>query len=245
MSRDQLSGDSIRAASKSRAKKSSHGGLGAAGVTQDGFDAETKKLSGKGQSELITLPEDCTNCINIGLSWNNIVVVQEEGLINQIFKKMKKAGVDLDLGCLYELQNGDRGCLQAFGELFGNYDKPPYIHHQGDERTGDTEGYDEVMQVNSQKWSEIKRILVYCYIYEGPQVWEQIHPEITLDIPGLENRDLQLNSYKDGHAICALASLTNVNNAMKAEIHAEYFRSHASMDRAFGFGLRWEEGNKN
>ena len=46
MSRDTLSQDSITQATKSRAKKSEHGGAGAGGYTQEGMDSDTRSIDG-------------------------------------------------------------------------------------------------------------------------------------------------------------------------------------------------------
>lgn len=241
MSRETLSSDSIAAASRSRAKASAHGGKGKAGVVQDGMDIEGRTLVGEDYVERFHLPQGTTKPINIGISWNNIVMIQAEGMINRLMKKVQKVGVDIDLGCLYELQNGDRGVLQAFGELYGAYDRPPFVHHCGDERTGDKEGFDETMEINAALWSEIKRVLFYCYIYKGPMVWDQIHPEITINIPGMEKPcTLVLEAKDEALSVCALASLENIEGMIEFSAIAEYFHSQASMDRAFGYGIRWE-----
>ena len=245
MSRETLSQDSITKATKSRAKKSDHGGAGAGGYTQAGMDNETRSIDGDITQNILNFQAEGSRKIRIGLGWNNIIMQQAEGLFSQLIKKIKKTGVDLDLGCLYELKNGDRGCLQAFGEMYGSYSNAPFIKHAGDERTGDSEGLDEEMFVNGDKWDEIERILVYCYIYDGPQVWEKIIPDVCVTVPGHEAVHFKLTSYKDTRPICALVSLKNENGGIALQAHAEYYRGHPDMDRAFGFGLNWEEGEKS
>jgi tellurite resistance protein TerA len=111
------------------------------------------------------------------------IEVQDAGLIGKILKKVTKKGIDIDLGCLYELHDGSRGCLQAFGEMFGNYDNAPYISLSGDERTGNKEGDDEAMHINGKKWPDIKRLLVYVYIYSGEANWDVIKPQVHIACP--------------------------------------------------------------
>ena len=53
-----------------------------------------------------------------------------------------------------------------------------------DERTGDAEGHDEYILVNGGKWSDVKRLVVYIYIYDGAARWSEINPQIILDVPG-------------------------------------------------------------
>ncbi|PCH99170.1 MAG: Tellurium resistance protein TerA [Alphaproteobacteria bacterium] len=244
MSRDTSSKDSINAASKSSAEFSGRNAIGAAGITEKEVDIQDL-LDKNGESGLISPPEDGFHNIHIGIAWNNIVVEQAGGFMGLI-KKATRQGVDLDLGCLYELTDGTRGVLQPFGELFGNYNDAPFIHHSGDERTGDAAGDDESLSVNGQEWPNIKRILLYTYIYQGPNNWNAIKPEITINLnddtepftirPALKNNDL---------TICAIATLKNIKNGMQVVKHGEYFNSQAAMDRSFGFGLQWEDGAKN
>jgi tellurite resistance protein TerA len=245
MSRDKMSGDALAAASKSSAQFSTHGdAIGAAGVTENDVDIQGE-LDKSGESGLISPPEGGFQKIHIGMAWNNIIVEESGGFMGLMKKAMRK-GVDLDLGCFYELTDGTRGILQPFGELFGKYNERPFIHHSGDERTGDAAGDDEYLEVNGRQWSDIKRILIYTYIYKGSNNWNAIKPEVTINLndgrdpfiirPALKKNDL---------TVCALATLKNVKNGMQIVTHGEYFNSQAAMDRAFGFGLEWEDGAKD
>ena len=160
---------SMKEASASRVKYSGHGkAIGAAGY-HDAADAEANKdpllVSTRGESVVVDPSKEEFHDIKIGLSWENLIVEQAEGLLDRLLRRTKKAiaqaGVDLDLGCLYELQNGERGCLQPFGEMFGSLEEEPWIAISGDERTGNTEGADEMIVIKGDKWPEIRRVLVY------------------------------------------------------------------------------------
>jgi len=246
MPRPTSSADSLTNASKSTTEYSKHGqSLGAGGVTEDGEISPQDQLDKSGESGLILPPEGGFKSFHIGLAWNNIIVEQSGGFMG-LLKKATKQGVDLDLGCFYELQDGTRGILQPFGELFGQYDQKPYIALSGDERTGDADGDDEFFSVNATHWNEIKRILVYTYIYEGACDWSQIKPEVTIDLCNGETAlNIQPSLKTTEMTVCALATLTNVKDAMQISTHGEYFTSQAAMDRAFGFGLEWQDGAKN
>lgn len=52
------------------------------------------------------------------------------------FFSPKPQPIDLDLGCLFELQDGSKGCVQALGNSLGNLNNAPYISLDGDDRTG-------------------------------------------------------------------------------------------------------------
>lgn len=247
MSPSSSSRDSIAKASKSTNEFSGHGGAsGAAGMVDDSLVNNQDLLDKTGESHLISPPENGFKNFHVGLAWNNVIVEKSGGFLGMMKKAMKK-GVDLDLGCLYELQDGTRGVLQPFGELFGNLNRAPFIALSGDERTGDAEGDDEYFTINGFKWPQIKRILIYSYIYQGATDWSQIKPDLTIDlklqdIPPLKIRP-SLKTTK--MTVCALAMIKNVKDGVKIATHGEYFTSQAAMDRAFGFGLQWEDGAKN
>lgn len=45
-------------------------------------------------------------------------------------------GIDLDLGCLWGLEDGCKGVIHVLGEAWGEYGTEPFIRHVGDDRTG-------------------------------------------------------------------------------------------------------------
>jgi tellurite resistance protein TerA len=217
---------------------------GATGVT-DTLNSDAQScLDKNGESSIINPPTDGFADIHVGLCWNNTILEKSKGLMSLI-KKATKQGVDLDLGCFFELKDGTRGILQPFGELFGKFDTAPYIELSGDNRTGDSEGDDEYFTINGQKWSEIKRILIYAYIYEGGTDWSQIAPQVNINIHnGDPTLHLTPTLKTSNMTVCALATMKNIKNGIQIVQHGEYFTSQAEMDRAFGFGLKWEDGVK-
>lgn len=248
MSRENLSQDSLIEATRSRAKFSGHGrAKGAAGYVSDTDDNAYQYLGTTGQTDIFNPQEGGFGKIRIGAAWQNIVV-QEAGFFGKMFKKVRKEGVDLDLGCLYELHNGERGCIQAFGEMFGSFDKPPYMKLSQDDRTGDDDddddGEDEILRLNGQKWPEVKRLLIYLYIYGGAQNWAQVRPQLQVRVPNEKPMIVQLHTYKSELSLCAVAGLENVRDGIKLTNYTEYYPGHAEMDRAFGFGIEWADGVK-
>ena len=238
--------NSLMEATRSRASFSGHGGsLGASGYRVAANNPDNCEfLNQPGQNIAINCGKDGFENILIGVAWDNIQV-QQAGFFGKIFKKVRKQGVDLDIGCLYEMTDGTRGAIHAFGEKFGNYDQPPFISLSGDERTGDADGHDEYMLVNGAHWNDIKRILVYIYIYEGAPSWSEINPQVILDVPGEDDLIVTLGAHNDHLCLCAVGELENVRGGIRLTNRTEYFPGHAEMDRAFGFGLDWADGQKS
>ena len=242
---DNKSNASLISATRSRAKFSGHGSsLGAAGkrtLCCDPDNAET--LRGHNQSIAINPHEHGFDEILIGVAWDQIIQ-PAGGIMGNLFKQTKTVDVDLDIGCLYEMADGTRGAIQAFGEKWGAFDKAPYIALSGDEREGDEEGFDEVLHIKGEHWNHINRILVYLYIYDGASHWGEINPRVMVDVPGEEDLVVTLSAHDDHLDLCAIGLVENVRGGIRLTNKTEYFPGHEEMDRAFGFGLSWADGVK-
>lgn len=153
-------------------------------------------------------------------------------------------GIDLDLGCLFELKDGRKGVVQALGNAFGSLQQPPYIALDGDDRTGSvTTG--ENLRINGNKIAEIKRVLVYTFIYEGVANWQQADAVVTIKYPGAEDLTVKMDSYNSSNVMCGLALLENVNDeTFSVEKIVQFYPGHRDLDAAFGWGLRWQAGRK-
>ncbi len=152
--------------------------------------------------------------------------------------------IDLDLGCLYELKNGRKGCVQALGNAFGNLDAAPYIALDGDDRSG-AAANGENLRVNGGKIAEIKKILIYTFIYEGVANWKSADGIVTLRCPGSQDLIVRMDEYSSNQKMCAIAMLENQNNqTFTVEKLIRFFDGHEPMDRAFGWGMRWTAGRK-
>lgn len=239
------SGKSLVAATKSRAEFSGYGQAKGAG----GYDveyvmrSECDTLMKSGDSISVNPPESGFGKIEVGAAWDNIKG-RSQNPLGRLFGMKKKMNVDLDLGCLYELSDGRRGAVQAFGDLFGAWDEPPYITLSGDERTGDKQGDDEIISINGHKWDQIHKVLFYVYIYEGVADWAEVRPEIHIRIPDRPPLIVTLAATDEDLDLCMIAGIERVRSGMRVTNFTQYFPGHSEMDRAYGFGLNWSGGRK-
>jgi tellurite resistance protein TerA len=250
MTRPRSSVDSLTEATRNRAKFSGHGNAkGTAGLVPEVEAAPDEFLKKPGELAIVNPQEHGFQPIKIGMAWDNVTSKGEKrSLVKKLAGKvsaMVNEGVDLDLGCLYELQTGERGAIQAFGERFGKFDQKPYITLSGDERTGDAPGEDEYLVINGHKWPDIKRVTLYAYIYDGTPDWSVVSPEIRVRVPGEPAITIQPKVSDSKLAICAIATLENVRNGIKVANHTEFYAGHAELDRAFGYGISWVDGEKS
>ncbi len=177
--------------------------------------------------------------IHVNLNWN--ARPQKQGFFATLFGS---SNIDLDLGCLYELKNGRKGAVQALGNAFGSLSQAPYISLDGDDRTGAVAA-GENLRINGHHISEIRRILVYTFIYEGVANWQQADAVVTIKCPGSEDLIVKMDEFNSSNTMCALALLENVNDeTFSVEKLVRFFSGHEPMDRAYQWGLRWAAGRK-
>ena len=153
-------------------------------------------------------------------------------------------GIDLDLGCLFELKDGQKGAVQALGNAFGSLQHLPFIALDGDDRTGAvTTG--ENLRIDGNKIALFKRILVYTFIYEGVANWQQADAVVTIKYPGAEDLVVKMDSYNSNDVMCGLALLENVNDeTFSVEKIVQFYPGHQALDSAFHWGMRWQAGRK-
>ncbi|MCA8296731.1 TerD family protein [Burkholderia sp. AU30198] len=175
--------------------------------------------------------------IKVNLNWNQ----NTSGLLGGLLGK--RNAIDLDLGCLFEMQNGFKGAVQALGKRFGTLREEPYIQLMGDDRTGSVAD-GEWLRINGQHWSEIERILVFAFIYDGAPNWKATDGVVTVFVPGQPEIEVRLNEEGGRHGMCAIALLENVNGAVKVSRRVDFHPGHEEMDRAYGWGMRWKAGSK-
>ncbi len=153
-------------------------------------------------------------------------------------------GVDLDLGCLFELKDGSKGVIQALGNSFGSLSSPPYISLDGDDRTGASAG-GENLRVNGAFASMIKRILVYTFIYEGAANWQQVDGIVTVKCPGNDDIIVRMDEHGSQHRLCVISLIENVDgDSFSVQKVVKFFESQSYADRAYNWGMQWAPGRK-
>lgn len=178
--------------------------------------------------------------ILVNLNWNSKPI--KKGLFGMLAGG--GGGIDLDLGCMFELKDGRKGVVQALGNAFGSLQQPPYISLDGDDRTGAV-ATGENLRINGNQIAAFKRILVYTFIYEGVANWKHADATVTIKYPGAEDLIVKMDSYNSSDCMCGLALLENVNDeTFSVEKIVQFYPGHPALDAAFNWGLRWQAGRK-
>ncbi|MEV7793545.1 TerD family protein [Streptomyces sp. NPDC087512] len=157
--------------------------------------------------------------------------------------------LDLDLCCLYELGDGSKGVVQALGNAFGALHRPPYIHLDGDDRTGAVAS-GENLTINLDHQRDFRRILVFVTIYEGARSFADLHATVTLQPQFGAPIDFSLDECTVPSTVCALALITNTGNDLVVQREARYLvpergvSPQRTVDHAYGWGMNWTPGRK-
>lgn len=174
--------------------------------------------------------------IRVNLDWTQ--KVDGKGLFGQA----KKTSIDLDLSCLFLLDDGGKGAIQALGSNFGSYENIPWIHLLGDDRTGSTSG-GEWLHINGARWDNIQRLVIFALIYEGVPNWSATDGVVSLHVPDQPIVESRLEG-ESKHRVCAVATLENDKGRLKMTQENRYFESAKELDEHYGIGLNWTAGTK-
>ncbi len=159
------------------------------------------------------------------------------------------ADLDLDLCALYELSDGSKGVVQALGNAFGSLHQPPYIHLDGDDRTGAV-ATGENITINLDHRQSFRRILIFVTIYEGARSFADLHATVTLQPQHGAPVEFFLDECTVPSTVCALALITNSGGDLVVRREARYLvpergvSPQRTIDHAYGWGMNWTPGRK-
>jgi tellurite resistance protein TerA len=202
--------------------------------------------------------------IHVNLNWNQSNLAPQpapaqekggllgrlSGVMNDVMRnKRRSGGIDLDLGCMFELSDGRKGLVQALGNAWGDYERAPFIKLDADDRTGSASN-GENLYINGDQFAQIRRALIFSFIYEGVPNWSATDGVVTIAVPNQAPIEVRLDG-GGSQMMCAIAMIENQGGQLQVTKMAEYFEqqgrtsAHELMDRRFNFGLRWKTGSKD
>ncbi|MFF7340503.1 TerD family protein [Streptomyces sp. NPDC008163] len=189
-----------------------------------------------------------SGAMRVNLSWS--ARTPPRGWMNKGRDAVRLEDVDLDLSCLWELQNGASGIVHPINNQFGSYDEPPYVLLDHDDRTGGSdEG--ENLTINLDHTSEIKRLLVFVAVYSGASSFAGLHGVATLYPPAGPPIEVQLDECTVPAPVAAIALIENINGELIVRREAKYlilppgvFKQQA-VDLAYDWGLSWQSASKD
>ena len=204
-------------------------------------------LSKAAPSISLTKSGESQGSMRVNLNWSSgaAPAPKKKGFLAKLAAaSYGSGGVDLDLGCLYELADGSKGVIQALGNSFGSVDRAPFIALDGDDRSGTVTG-GENMHVNLARPELFKRILFFAMIYEGAPNWAAVDGVVTLFPTSGPQVEVKLESDNNSARICAIALLENGKQGVTVTRLVEYIQgSQSDLDKKYGWGMQWAAGRK-
>ncbi|MEN6668897.1 TerD family protein [Psychrobacter sp. B38] len=201
----------------------------------------------KNQSSINLKKRDNFGKISVNLNWNQRPNADKQapkkGILGDLFKQHKAGGIDLDVGAMIHLKNGEKTLIQALGNRFGSLPSAPYVCLRADDRTGQVSG-GEWLDINGQQWSQIEEVFIFAFIYEGAPNWAQTDGVVTIHVPEQPPIETRLTEGAGNLPMCAIARLVNQQGSINVERINQYFQGHQEMDKAFNWGFSWKRGSK-
>ncbi|MDR1372362.1 MAG: stress protein [Dysgonamonadaceae bacterium] len=207
------------------------------------------KLEKQGDTHRIDLTKGGDNVskeIVINLNWT-----QKKGF----WASLTQSSIDLDLGVWYELQDGAKSCIDglqfAHGQggnknqvtLQGCYTQKPWIWHSGDDRSGSADAGENIL-INPQGISDLKRITIYTFIYEGAAKWAETNAIVTVKVSGNPDIVVEMGKQYTDRKFCAIAEIVFDSNSMTVKKLVTFHDGHGDCDKAYNWGMNWRAGSK-
>ncbi|MCM2390714.1 TerD family protein [Streptomyces albipurpureus] len=204
-------------------------------------------LTKEAPSVSLTKQGGTSGAMRVNLSWK--VRKQFQGWGAKLGRAMAMHGdLDLDLCALYELTDGRKGVVQALGNAFGALNQAPYIHLDGDDRTGGTSG--ENLTINLDHKDELRRVVIFVTIYEGARSFADLDATVTLQPQHGAAIEFSLGECTVPSTVCSLALITNTGSDLVVQREARFLvpdrgvSPQRTMDKTYGWGMNWTPGRK-
>ncbi|MGN6605968.1 MAG: TerD family protein [Jatrophihabitans sp.] len=177
--------------------------------------------------------------LRVNLNWN------ARPAAGGLFRKTQQ--LDLDLGCLYEFADGSKGVVQALGNSFEASPRGVsrrVIWLDKDDRSGaNTEG--ENLFIDLAYADQVKRVLVFAFIYEGAANWADARGVVTLFPAQGPQIEIHLDDPRDGARTCAIAMLQGGGGTLSVDRQVNYINGgQRLLDQTYGWGMNWTPGRK-
>lgn len=214
------------------------------------------KLEKTGQKYCINLKKESIfnkKEILINLNWSQNV--QKKSFLQSLFGKNED--IDLDLGCYYELNNGERMVIDGVQFSHGRggtkdqrtnqgcYTDVPFIWHQGDDRGNTDTNSGENIFVNPKGIGIIKKMIIYAFIYEGVPHWSETNAIVTVKVPGNEEIIVEMGKQDNKKNFCAIAELNFTQDSITVKKLVTFHTGHRDCDKYYNWGFQWQAGGKD
>lgn len=196
--------------------------------------ATTVKLEKSGDSHKVNLAKNSQELlVHVNLNWD---AKSGGGFFSKLTGKP-----DLDLGCMYQLANGEIGVIQPLGGNFGSKTTKPFILLDKDDRSGAASDGENMYLYQP---STLKRVMFFALLYQGATDFRSVSGRMFFKIGNGDLVTLDLNNPSSNTRLCAAAMITNENRQIAISKEERYFAGHQQADAFYGFGFNWKAVSK-
>ena len=157
-----------------------------------------------------------------------------------------RRNVDIDIGCFVETDGGWKSEWVVDGlNRNGSLRDYPYVDIDQDDRTGSS-ATGETLRVNSRGLEHIKRILLYTYIYEGADDWNDLDAVVTIKFPNKADMVIKMNEFNRRARYSVLAEIRNDGKNLEIKKILDFLNGgHSEMTDKYRWHFSWRAGSKD
>ena len=157
-----------------------------------------------------------------------------------------RRNVDIDIGCFVETDDGWKSEWVVDGlNRNGSLRDYPYVDIDQDDRTGSS-ATGETLRVNSRGLEHIKRILLYTYIYEGADDWNDLDAVVTIKFPNKADMVIKMNEFNRRARYSVLAEIRNDGKNLEIKKVLDFLNGgHKEITDKYRWHFSWRAGSKD
>lgn len=181
------------------------------------------------------IPRPPDSPLRFALTWDN---------------RQEPSPADLDLGCLYVIDDDRRGVVQPVRGIEPGapelrtavgVDGEPVIVLGADDRGGTATGGETLSVLQPRR---VRFLVLFVSIYGGSRDFTEVGAVVTAQSDHRVEAVSRLSSPPPNLRFCSVLTLGRHGGANRLRHEERYFRSAYHADRHYGFGLRWRIGVK-
>ena len=155
-----------------------------------------------------------------------------------------RRNVDIDIGCFVETDGGWKSEWVVDGlNRNGSLRDYPYVDIDQDDRTGSS-ATGETLRVNSRGLEHIKRILLYTYIYEGADDWNDLDAVVTIKFPNKADMVIKMNEFNRRARYSVLAEIRNDGKNLEIKKILDFLNGgHKEITDKYRWHFSWRAGS--
>ena len=187
-------------------------------------------LEKRGDQQRVNLSKRGANQVHVNLNWQS---PQK--------RRFAQKAPDLDLGCMFMMQDGDSHVIQPVGGYFGAKDESPYILLDKDDRSGASQDGENLTIFRPDL---IDKVMVFAFIYEGARGFGEVNARLSMTDPNGREIVVNLDNPDPKRTFCAICTIENKQGDVLITKEERYFAGHREADEHYGFGFNWRAGRK-